>query len=147
MRAPDAAQRSCGALLIRGAHYFLRVALGPGSAVHREERCTASRTRSFTPSQDDAVYPYLSRVTVEAGSMPGSSMSAEDLGIASITSMPLLWQMLASPAGNAASVTKVWIWLICAMRTGALRRSFVESATSITLRALAIMAWAACTSR
>src|SRR5712691_2286268 len=58
MRAPDAAQRSWGALLIRGgAHYFLRVALGPGSVVHREERCIASGTRSFTPSQDDAVCP------------------------------------------------------------------------------------------
>ena len=61
--------------------------------------------------------------------------------------MPLCWQMLAIPAGKAASVTKVWIWLRWAMRTGALRRSLVLSATSITLRALAMMACAACTSR
>jgi hypothetical protein len=44
LRAPDAAQRFCGALLIRGP--WLRAAnLGPGSAVHREVRCTASGTR------------------------------------------------------------------------------------------------------
>src|SRR6202171_4700050 len=74
-------------------------------------------------------------------------MSAAGLGIASITSMPLLWQMLASPAGSAASVTNVWIWLIWAMRTGALRRSLVESATNITLRAFAMMDCLSCTSR
>src|SRR5713101_1327966 len=34
-----------GALLIR-VHCALRIALGPGSAVHREERCTASGTRN-----------------------------------------------------------------------------------------------------
>ena len=51
--------------------------------------------------------------------------------------------MSASLAGSATSVTKVWIWLISAMRTGALRRSLVLSATSITLRALAMMACAA----
>ena len=34
--------------------------------------------------------------------------------------------MLARPAGSGASVTKVWIWLRWAMRTGALRRSLVE---------------------
>src|ERR1035437_1039103 len=98
-------------------------------------------------SQNDGDGFYLSRVTVEAGSAPGSSRSADSLGIASITSMPRVWQIFCSPAGNAASVTKVWIWLRWAMRTGALRRSLVLSATSITLRALAIMAWAACTSR
>src|SRR6266436_5279420 len=39
-RAPDAAQRSCGALLIRGPS-----CVGPGSAEQREERCTASGTQ------------------------------------------------------------------------------------------------------
>src|SRR5882762_7312139 len=112
-------------------------------AMTRRVRSIGLHSRSYC--QSDVLY--LSRVTVEAGSMPGSSMSAEDLGIASITSMPRVWQMLARPAGNAASVTKVWIWLIWAMRTGALRRSLVESATSITLRALAMMACAAWTSR
>src|ERR1700730_15340461 len=82
-----------------------------------------------------------------AGSAPASSISTAGFGIASITSMPRVWQILARPAGSAASVTKVWIWLIWAMRTGALRLSFVESATSITLRALAMIACAACTSR
>src|SRR6266436_6110447 len=44
-RAPDAAQRSCGALLIRGP-YVYDVSVVRGSAVHREERCTAPGTRS-----------------------------------------------------------------------------------------------------
>jgi hypothetical protein len=43
-RAPDAAQRSCDALLIRGPQ-LRSESVGPGSAVHREERCTASGTR------------------------------------------------------------------------------------------------------
>src|SRR4029077_11328178 len=42
-RAPDAAQRTCGALLIRGLSFRL-YALGPGSAEQREGRCTASGT-------------------------------------------------------------------------------------------------------
>src|SRR4029079_5009545 len=91
--------------------------------------------------------PQRKRVTLDAGSATGSSISGAGLSIAATTSMPRVWQMLASPAGSGASVTKVWIWLIWAMRTRALRRSFVESATSITLRALAMIACAACTSR
>src|SRR3954454_12615554 len=39
--SPDAAQRSCGALLIRGP------SMGPGSAKQREERCIASGTREL----------------------------------------------------------------------------------------------------
>src|SRR5258707_633657 len=54
--------------------------------------------------------------------------------------MPRVWQIWASPAGNAMSVTNVLIWLMSAMRTGALRRSFLLSASSITLRALAMIA-------
>src|ERR1700727_3681286 len=95
----------------------------------------------------DGDYCYRNRVTVDGGSTTGSSMSADGFGIASITWMPRVWQMQASRVGNATSVTKVWIWLIWARRTGAVRRSLVESATSTTLRALAIMAWAAWTSR
>src|SRR5437764_1489386 len=34
--------------------------------------------------------------------------------------MPRVWQILASPAESGPSVTKVWIWLIWALRTGAL---------------------------
>src|SRR5271163_2491970 len=83
----------------------------------------------------------------EVDSAAPSSMSPDGFGIASITSMPRVWQIFANAAGSAASVTKVWIWLIWAMRTGALRLSFVESATSMTLRALAMMACDACTSR
>ena len=49
--------------------------------------------------------------------------------------MPRWLQILAMPAGSAESVTKVWIWLICAMRTGALRVNLVESGTGMTLRA------------
>src|ERR1700681_4774834 len=54
MRAPDAAQRSCGALLIRGPWCRMQ-GMGPGSAEQREERCTASGTREycFTSSQDE----------------------------------------------------------------------------------------------
>jgi hypothetical protein len=48
MRAPDAAQRAALRGVVRcrsGVHFALRVALGPGSAEQREERCTASGTR------------------------------------------------------------------------------------------------------
>ena len=72
------------------------------------------------------IQAYRSRVTVDGNSTPGSSISADGFGIASITSMPRVWQTWASPAGNAMSVTKVWIWLIWAMRTGALRRNLVD---------------------
>jgi hypothetical protein len=50
---------------------------------------------------------YLRRRAAGAGSMPGSSISPDDFGIASITSMPRLWQILASAEGSAASVTNV----------------------------------------
>src|SRR6185437_9857307 len=91
--------------------------------------------------------PEPTMLTAGAGSERASSISPVAPGIASTTSMPRVSKILARPAGKVVSVTKVWIWLIWAMRTGALRRNFVESATSITLRALAMMAWAACTSR
>src|SRR3982751_3198500 len=56
---------------------------------------------------------------VGAGSSTAvSSISAAVFGIASITEMPREWQMAARPSGNATSVTKVWIWLRCAMRIG-----------------------------
>src|SRR5882724_740295 len=44
LRSPDAAQRVSGALLIRGPS---GAAVGPGSAVHRKTRCTASGTRDL----------------------------------------------------------------------------------------------------
>src|SRR5439155_16415148 len=75
---------------------------------------------------------YRNRTAAGGGiSSLGSSISAAGLSIASTTSIPRVWQILANPAGSGASVTKVWIWLIWAMRTGALRRSLVASATSI----------------
>src|SRR5713101_9800328 len=48
-----------GALLIR-VHCALRIALGPGSAVHREERCTASGKRDglLHTSQDEVLDPH-----------------------------------------------------------------------------------------
>src|ERR1700682_5146755 len=45
-RAPDAAQRGSGALLIRGPWLHNESVMGPGSAEQREERCTASGTRA-----------------------------------------------------------------------------------------------------
>ena len=47
-RSPDAAQRFCGALLIRGPSLRAQV-LGPGSAEQREGRCAASGTREQAP--------------------------------------------------------------------------------------------------
>src|SRR5258705_13804494 len=82
---------------------------------------------------------YRRRVTVDAGSTPGSSRSADGFGIASITSMPRGWQIFSSPAGSAAAGTKGWVWLIWGVGTRALRPRFVEAATSIPLRALAMM--------
>src|SRR6266849_357041 len=86
-----------------GAHcYSPRITMGPGSAEQREERCTASGTRNRLPhilSITGTVY--LSRVTVEGSSTPFSSISTDAFGIASITSMPRVWQMLSRPAGNA----------------------------------------------
>src|SRR4030081_2020110 len=100
MWAPDAAQRAplaagCAAdpgpvvsLWGRSLRSSVKnAAPRPGHVALHAFRTTGDRTTG------DGVY--LSRVTVEAGSMPGSSMSAEDLGIASITSMPRVWQMLA----------------------------------------------------
>ena len=51
------------------------------------------------------------RVTVDAGSTTGSSISTAGLSIATTTSMPRVWQIFTNPADSAASVTKVWIWL------------------------------------
>ena len=45
LRAPDAAQRASGALQSRGLH--LNGDMGLGSAVHRDERCTASGTPTY----------------------------------------------------------------------------------------------------
>ena len=52
----------------------------------------------FTPWLDS---DYRRRVTVEGASVTGPSRSTAAFGIASITSMPRLWQMFASPAGSA----------------------------------------------
>jgi len=49
---PDAAQRVSGALLIRGSIHP-SVAMGPGSAEQREERCTASGTQARSCSPVD----------------------------------------------------------------------------------------------
>jgi len=75
-----------------------------GYAVHREEAASRPETQ-FTPSQHDGFVLYLTRVTVEGGSMPAVDVGG-GFGHRLITSMPLLWQMLARPAGNAGSVTK-----------------------------------------
>src|ERR1700730_12590967 len=50
-----------------------------------------------------------------AGSAPASSISTAGFGIASITSMPRVWQILARAGGSAAAVTKGWIWVVLAV--------------------------------
>src|SRR5438132_8946779 len=113
---------------------------GPAPAMVQHEWLRKSR-KATAMAMRDAIETkrYRSRTAAGGGiGSPGSSTSAAGLSIASTTSMPRWLQMLARPAGNGASVTKVWIWLRWAMGTGALRRSFVGSATGMVPRAFEV---------
>src|ERR1700730_15658809 len=65
LSCPDAAQRSCGAPLIRGPR--ISSPLGPGSAEQREERCTASGTRLISTGSPSMNLHDLLNARVAAG--------------------------------------------------------------------------------
>src|SRR6202048_1928455 len=65
LSCPDAAQRSCGAPLIRGPR--ISSPMGPGSAEQREERCTASGTRLISTGSPSMNLHDLLNARVAAG--------------------------------------------------------------------------------
>src|SRR6185437_15201060 len=65
LRAPDAAQRAALAAWCAAdpGSTFERLPMGPGSAVHREERCTASGTRLRFARADNSALCKLTQLS------------------------------------------------------------------------------------
>ena len=149
--AAHAADKKTLAIVVKGLDNAFFTSMGNGCAKWNEEHADSPYTCVYTGpalTSDEAGEIQLVSDLIARDDVAGIAISPSNApAMATTTSMPRWWQMLARPAGSGESVTNVWICDRCAMRTGALRRNLVESATSSVVRALAMIAWATCTSR